>query len=59
MGRDPANSVCDSHGRCHEAPNVVVAGSGVFPGGSGTSPTFTLMALAERSARHVIDRWND
>jgi len=59
MGSDAAHSVCDSHGRCHEAPNVVIAGSGVFPGGSGTSPTFTLLAIAERSARHLLANWRD
>lgn len=59
IGLDPAHSVCDSHGRCHDAPNVVLAGSGLFPGGSGTSPTFTLMALADRSARHLLARWNE
>ncbi len=58
VGDEAARSVCDSHGRCHDARNVVLAGSGLFPGGSGTSPTYTLMALADRSARHLLANWN-
>lgn len=55
MGRDASDSVCDSYGRLHDSPNVVLAGSGTFPGGSGTSPTFTVYALAERSVRQLIN----
>jgi len=59
MGADPASSVCDSFGRCHDVPNLILAGSGIFPGGSGTSPTFTLYALAERSAAYAVKHWAD
>ena len=54
MGDDPADSVADSFGRCHGVPNLVIAGSGLFPGSGGTSPTFTLMALAARSAAALL-----
>jgi choline dehydrogenase-like flavoprotein len=49
MGHDPATSVCDAWGRVHEAPNVVVADSSVFPTGAGYGPTLTLVALAIRN----------
>lgn len=54
MGEDPATSVTDAYGRLHEASNVVVAGSGLFPSGGCVSPTFTLLALADRTAERMI-----
>ena len=59
MGADPTLSVCDSYGRCHDVPNLILAGSGIFPGGSGSSPTFTIYALAERSAAYAVKHWRD
>lgn len=59
MGRDPASSVCDSFGRTHDIPNLVVAGAGLFPQTGGTSPTFTLHAVALRSADHIAHHWRD
>jgi choline dehydrogenase-like flavoprotein len=55
MGEDPAESVTDPYGRLHEAQNVVVAGSGLFPSGGAVSPTFTLLALANRTATRMTD----
>ena len=57
MGEDPAQSVTDGYGRVHDTANLLVAGSGLFPASGGVSPTFTLTALAERSARDVAERW--
>ena len=54
MGDDPINSVCDSYGRLHDAPGVVVAGGGLFPTVGAVSPTFTVLALAERTAERMI-----
>lgn len=59
MGRDPAASVCDSYGRTHDVRNLIVAGAGLFPQAGGTSPTFTLHAVALRSADHVARHWRD
>lgn len=57
MGDNPANSVTDSFGRLHDIPNVLIAGSGLFPATGGTSPTFTLLALAERSVDYCVKDW--
>jgi len=57
MGADPKASVCDSFGCTHDVPNLVLAGSGLFPAGSGTSPTYTLYAVAERSVQQIIKTW--
>ena len=54
MGDDPATSVADSHGRCHGIANLLIAGSGLFPGSGGVSPTYTLLALAKRSVEALV-----
>ena len=54
IGDDPARSVADAFGRVHGIDNVWLAGSGLFPGSCGVSPTFTLMALADRSAAALL-----
>jgi choline dehydrogenase-like flavoprotein len=54
MGDDPKRAVTDDLGRLHEAKNVVVTGSGLFPTGGCVSPTFTLLALADRTAERMI-----
>ena len=54
MGADPMTSVVDSYGRLHDAPNVVIAGGGQFPSVGAVSPTFTVLALAERAANRMV-----
>lgn len=53
MGSDPRASVVDAQGRVHGIDNLYVAGSGTFPTEGGVNPTFTLLALALRMARHI------
>jgi gluconate 2-dehydrogenase alpha chain len=55
MGTDPATSVVDAFGRLHDVPNLVVADSSAFVTSSGYGPTLTLVALALRAARALID----
>ena len=57
MGDDPANSVANSYGQLHDVPNVVVAGAGLFPTIGAVSPTFTVLALADRAAGRMADHW--
>lgn len=54
MGDDPARSVTDTFGRVHDVPGLVIAGGGLFPSAGGGSPTFTILALAERAAAELI-----
>jgi choline dehydrogenase-like flavoprotein len=54
MGHDPATSVCDSWGRLHQMPNVLIADSSLFPTGAGYGPTLTLVALAIRNAKALM-----
>jgi choline dehydrogenase-like flavoprotein len=50
MGNDPARSVVDAEGRCHDVDNLFVADSSVFVTSSVCNPTATAQALALRSA---------
>jgi choline dehydrogenase-like flavoprotein len=54
MGEDPARSVCDAFGRLHELDNLYIAGTGLFPSSGAVNPTFTLHALALRTAERLL-----
>ena len=54
MGVDPAESVVDPSGRCWGADNVFVADGSVFPSSGFQNPTLTILALAARTAEHIL-----
>ena len=53
MGEDPAGSVVDPFGRCHDCPNLLAIGGGMFPTYGSYNPTLTIWALAHWSAAHL------
>ena len=53
MGKDEHQSVTDDQGRVHDTDNLYVAGPSLFLKRRRES-TFTLSALAERQAEHLI-----
>lgn len=55
MGDDPATSVVDRFGRCHECPNLLVLGGGMFPTYGSYNPTLTILALSYWAAAHVSE----
>lgn len=55
MGDDPAASVVDQYGRTHDIPNLYIAGASTFVTSGGSNPTNTVMALAARTADHLIE----
>ena len=57
MGDDPKASVTNSYGQCHDIPNLVIAGPGLFPTSGGVNPTYTIHALAARSAEYLLQNW--
>jgi len=54
MGKEAATSVTDSYGRCHDVPNMVIAGASLFPSAGAVNPTYTIHALSLRTAEHLI-----
>ena len=56
MGTDPRASVVDPDLRVHGLSNLSVASCAVFPSGSSSNPTFTLMALTLRLADHLAEK---
>jgi len=59
MGADPATSVTDAWGQVHGVPWLFVADSSLFPRCSEVNPYLTVMALAERVAERVSDRFKE
>ena len=57
MGTDPETSVADANGAAHDIPNLYLAGSSLFPSTGAVNPTFTLSALAAKSAAHMLGVW--
>jgi len=55
MGDDPAASVVDRFCRLHEAPNVFVVDSSIFPTGFGLNPMVTVVANALRVGTWIVD----
>jgi choline dehydrogenase-like flavoprotein len=57
-GVDAGTHACDPVGRVRQGSDVVgglhVADASLFPTSSGVNPMLTVMALAERSARAVL-----
>jgi gluconate 2-dehydrogenase alpha chain len=53
MGEDPSASVVDPFGRCHQSPNLLALGGGMFPTYGSYNPTLTIFALAYRAAAHL------
>ena len=56
MGRDPATSVVDEWGRCHDVPNLFIYDGSIWPTSSGMNPTATIAALALRCAEHLVEK---
>ena len=53
MGDDAHASVVDRFGRCHQCPNLLAIGGGMFPTYGSYNPTLTIFALALWSAAHL------
>lgn len=53
MGADPARSACDGWGKFHDADNLWLCDTGIFPSSPGVNPQLTAMALAHRLAGRI------
>ena len=56
MGTDARDSVVDQFCRVHGSPNLFVVGGSNFAGSSALQPTLTMVALAFRATRRLVDQ---
>ncbi len=56
MGSDPATSVVEAWGRCHDVPNLFVYDGSIWPTSSGMNPTATIAALSLWCAEHLVEQ---
>jgi choline dehydrogenase-like flavoprotein len=55
MGREPATSVVGPYGESHAVRNLFLADASVLPSCAGVNPQVTIMALATRTAFHLLE----
>jgi choline dehydrogenase-like flavoprotein len=56
MSTDPRRGVTDSFGQVHGHRGLFIADASLFPTPTGLNPMETIVALALRNARHLIDQ---
>ena len=56
MGDDPSTSVLDRWCRAHDVPNLFVADGAPFVSQADKNPTWTILALAWRTAQRIADQ---
>jgi choline dehydrogenase-like flavoprotein len=56
MSEDPRRGVTGSFGEFHGVPGLIVADASLFPGPVGINPMETVIALAMRNARRLVER---
>ncbi|WP_390332366.1 GMC oxidoreductase [Undibacterium arcticum] len=58
MGNDPKTSVVDRFGRTHDHENLFIVSTGVMPTAATCNSTQTGLALALRTAQHILEQSN-
>ena len=58
MGTDAGSSVANGFGQAHDHENLFLTGAGLFPTSGAVNPTFTICALALRTADHIVRNWS-
>lgn len=56
MGKDPKSSVVDGFGRCHDHENLFITSTGVLPTSGTCNSTQTGLAVALRTAEHILPK---
>jgi choline dehydrogenase-like flavoprotein len=57
MGEDPERAVVDSYGQSHAVRNLFVADASVLPTSVSVDPSWTIMAVASRTAEYIAYNW--
>lgn len=55
MGNDPRKSVVNQWGQTHDIPNLYIFDGSTFPTSAGLNPTATIMSVALRQTKHLIN----
>lgn len=55
LGADPAEAVADGRGELHDVRGVWIGDAAALPTAPGVNPMITIMALAERTAAHMLE----
>ena len=55
MGNDPNKSVVNQWGQTHDIPNLYIFDGSTFPTSAGMNPTATIMSVALRQTKHLIN----
>lgn len=58
MGDDPSASVLNAHCQAHDVPNLFVTDGGPFVSQADKNPTWTILALAWRTADYITEQRN-
>ena len=56
MSNYAKDGVVDPWGRIHGIANLYIAGTSVLPTGSSSNPSYTALALAFRTAQHLLTK---
>lgn len=59
MGSDPMKSVTNENAQTHDIPNLFVGGGGIFPTSSCVNSTYTIHAMAMKSAQYIAAHWGE
>lgn len=59
MGNDPATSVVNAWGQCHDVPNLYIFDGSIWPTSSGMNPTATIAAMSLRCSEHLVEARRD
>ncbi len=58
MGKDPTQFVVNEFCRSHDISNLYICDASVFVTSGGGNPTETIMAIAARTAEHIVEQAN-
>jgi choline dehydrogenase-like flavoprotein len=56
MGDNPSTSVLNRHCQAHDVKNLFVADGGPFVSQADKNPTWTILALAWRTADYIVEQ---
>ena len=57
MAKKGEDGAVDEEGRCHGMENLYIVDTGIFPGSPAVNPMLTCMAMSDRIARGIAERW--